>query len=240
MPLLLEEVVCELEASCGVSPAAVTLTDNPAVHGRERRRAGFDVEEMVAEYGLLRVCLKDLAERHGSSLPEEAKTGQVVTLLEVVRRNVQRLDALVRVVVREESRTDPESPLRLSRREFDLWPLVQGLVHDLRPLAAGGEARLVNGVPENMLVFADAPALSQVFQNLISNALKYAPDGEVTVVARPLDGGGAECWVRDEGAGVPPELIGSVFEKRVADLRGAGRGWGSPSPGRWSRRRAAG
>ncbi|HEV2860963.1 MAG TPA: histidine kinase dimerization/phospho-acceptor domain-containing protein [Pyrinomonadaceae bacterium] len=44
------------------------LTKNSAVHGLDRLRLGFDVEEVVAEYNALRGVIQDLIERHDLSL----------------------------------------------------------------------------------------------------------------------------------------------------------------------------
>src|SRR4029453_11344123 len=38
---------------------------SPPVHGRQRLQDGFNVEEVVAEYNVLRGCVHDLAEEHG-------------------------------------------------------------------------------------------------------------------------------------------------------------------------------
>jgi signal transduction histidine kinase len=289
VPDLIEELACELEAACDPARLPPPVTDNSVVHGRQRFEAGFDVGEIVAEYGLLRGCVQELAEEGGlafcgetarvvsrvideairravetyvahqaeetrrrreehlafvahdlktplsavdmacklleASLPEEAKAGRNRLLFETLRRNVGRMGALVKAVVREETRVDANAELLLHRREFDLWPLVQGLVYDLRPLAGPAGVRLVNAVPEDLTVHADAPALTQVFQNLLANALKYAPGGRVTVGARRADGV-VECRVSDTGVGIEEARLARVFEKGETDGRQGGTGLG--------------
>jgi two-component system phosphate regulon sensor histidine kinase PhoR len=62
-----------------------------------------------------------------------------------------------------------------------------------------------------------------VFQNLIANAIKYTPRGEIVVGARELGTDGTvECWVGDNGAGIPADLLEKVFEKGEADPDAAG------------------
>ncbi len=290
VPDLLEELSCALEAACDPARLPRPVTDNPEVHGRQRFEVGFDVGEIVAEYGLLRLCVQELAEARGldfcgesvrvvgrvideavgravetyvahqagetrrrreehlafvvhdlktplsavdmasrlleDGLPEESKTDRNRVLLETLRRNVGRLRALVKAVVREDARIDDGAELVLRRREFDLWPLVQGLVYDLRPLASAAATKLVNSVPEDLTVYADAPALAQVFQNLLSNAIKYAPGGRVTVTARALEAGGVECGVSDTGSGIEESRLSKVFEKGETDGREGGTGLG--------------
>lgn len=290
VPDLIEELACQLEAACDPGGLPPPLTDNPEIHGRQRFEVGFDVGEIVTEYGLLRGCVQELAEARGLTfcgeavrvvarvideavgravetyvsyqaeqtrlrrvehlafvahdlktplsavemasrllerdLSEESKTGRNRMLLETLRRNVGRLGALVKAVVREDTRIDADAELVLRRREFDLWPLVQGLVYDLRPLAANAGTKLVNAVPEDLAVFADAPALSQVFQNLLSNAMRYAPGGKVTVEARGLEEGGVECRVSDTGSGIEEARLSKVFEKGETDGLAGGTGLG--------------
>ncbi|HEX7958134.1 MAG TPA: HAMP domain-containing sensor histidine kinase [Pyrinomonadaceae bacterium] len=59
---------------------------------------------------------------------------------------------------------------------------------------------------------------SLIFQNLISNAIDYTPNGEVTVGARAGEGSGAvECRVVDNGAGIPADRLEKVFDKLETD-----------------------
>ena len=67
LPLLLEELACELEASCD-DTMIQGLTESPIIHGIERLRIGFDVQEVVAEYNALRSVIQNLSERHGLTL----------------------------------------------------------------------------------------------------------------------------------------------------------------------------
>jgi len=62
-------------------------------------------------------------------------------------------------------------------------------------------------------VLADASALDQVLDNLLSNALKFSPPGRrVFVSVRPLDHQ-VECVVRDEGPGFTPEDKAHMFRR---------------------------
>ena len=64
-------------------------------------------------------------------------------------------------------------------------------------------------------VDGDRDRLTQVLENLITNALKFTPDGgEVEVGARmSADGRRVEVWVADTGIGIPPEERARVFDK---------------------------
>jgi signal transduction histidine kinase len=109
-----------------------------------------------------------------------------------------------------------------------LWPLVQSLINDLRPLADQAYTKLANTVSGHLTVFADASLLTQALQNLLANAIQYTTNGQVTVGARIVkDGEFVECWVADTGAGIPEARIGKIFEKLETDpVRKGGLGLG--------------
>ncbi|MDQ2974458.1 MAG: RsbRD N-terminal domain-containing protein [Acidobacteriota bacterium] len=64
IPDLLDELACELEAACDETLIEAHLKENPVIHGLDRLRIGFDVEEVVTEYNVLRDAIQTLAERH--------------------------------------------------------------------------------------------------------------------------------------------------------------------------------
>ena len=144
-------------------------------------------------------------------------------MLKALRRSVQQLEALVNQVLEENTNLQTEVGIKLERREFDLWPLVEALIHDLHPVAGTASTHLVNNIPDDLMVYADANLLRRVFQNLIANAIKYTPRGEVIIGATEFEPEGAvECWVNDNGTGIPDELIDKVFDKGESDPENAG------------------
>lgn len=159
------------------------------------------------------------------SLDEKA-VADAGELFEMLRRNVQRTADLIQRVL--ETKTQPASlgsAFQPERRAFELWPLVQRLMIDLRALSSKDGIEVVNEVPRALSVFADAGLLSQVFQNLLGNAFKYAAQGRV-VVSATEDAGTVTCVVRDNGTGIPPELLARVFDKLATDPDKEGTGLG--------------
>ena len=139
-------------------------------------------------------------------------------MLKTLGRNVQYLHKLVEKIIEENTNLQTESGVKLERRELDLWPLVEGLIHDLRPVAGTGSTQLINDVPNHLIVYADASLLRRVFQNLIANAIKSTPRGEVRIGARELDDQGeVECWVADNGAGFSQDHLAKVFDELETD-----------------------
>jgi signal transduction histidine kinase len=147
-------------------------------------------------------------------------------LFEILKRNLHRVAALITRVL--ETNVQPSamgSSFRPERRTFELWPLVQRLILDLRSVASNHAVEVVNEIPRALTVFADAGLISQVFQNLLGNAFKYAARGRVVVSARD-DAGTVTCVVHDNGAGIPLEMLAKVFDKLATDPDKTGTGLG--------------
>jgi signal transduction histidine kinase len=146
------------------------------------------------------------------------ETPQTRQMLKTLGRNVHHLETLVDKVIEENQNLETEVGLKLERRECDLWPLVEGLIHDLHPVAGTGTTRLTNAVNEDCVVYADASLLRRILQNLIANAIAYTPRGEVIIDARAAgDAGDVEIEVRDNGDGISPEHLPTVFDKHDSD-----------------------
>ncbi len=160
----------------------------------------------------------------GPSLPDD---DTVPRIMQVVKRNASQLGALVNKVLEENNELSTDVGVKLVRRRFDLWALVGSVIHDIKPIASEEGTRLLNEVPYEMTLHADANLMRRIFQNLISNAIRYTPSGEVRIGAALKAGDTVECWVRDNGSGIPAHLVAKVFDKGAADAaRAEGSGLG--------------
>lgn len=68
IPHLLAELAQALRAGSQETIAEALLDDSPPAHGLQRVKDAFDIEEVVAEYNILRGCIHDLAERNGLNM----------------------------------------------------------------------------------------------------------------------------------------------------------------------------
>ncbi|VTU13551.1 Sensor protein QseC [Variovorax sp. SRS16] len=93
---------------------------------------------------------------------------------------------------------------------------------DQRRVDIGFEGRIAP------VLSASAAELRSVFDNLIDNAVRYAPEGGVVDVRLHEVGGQAVVDVVDNGPGIPPELLGRVFDRffRVSGAPVGGSGLG--------------
>ena len=213
IPQLLAEIVAALRIGSDESIAHALREGSPTQHGLQRVHAGYDIEEVVAEYNILRDCIHDLANDAGLSLQgkpfhvlnrvmdgaigvavrkyathqanevrrrreeylafvahdlrtplnaismsvqvlesifdrDQASDGKTALMLKTLTRNVGHLKLLIDKVLDENSHLNTELGIRLVRRQFDLWPLVQALIQDIEPIAGRGTTQIVNAVPD--------------------------------------------------------------------------------------------
>jgi CheY-like chemotaxis protein len=101
----------------------------------------------------------------------------------------------------------------LRREQIELTKIVRQAVETSRPLVEqAGQDLTITLAPKPIIVDADVTRLAQVFSNLLNNAAKYTPRGGRITLAVERQGSDAVVSVRDNGVGIPPELLPKVFE----------------------------
>jgi two-component system, OmpR family, phosphate regulon sensor histidine kinase PhoR len=144
-------------------------------------------------------------------------------IIKTLRRNVLHLESLVDKVLKESAHVQSQAGIKLELRTFDLWPLVESVIHDVNPVASTSGTKILNRIPEELTIYADVSLLRRIFQNLLANAISYAPRGEVVIGARENDAeGSVECWVSDNGAGIPEDRLENIFNKLETDRQSDG------------------
>ena len=109
--------------------------------------------------------------------------------------------------------------VQLRTEPVQLQSVLERSLENVRPLMDSRKHKLSASVPsEPIMLTGDAARLEQVFSNLLNNAAKYTPVGgavALTVETEPAksDGGmEAVVHIRDNGIGIPPELLSRVFD----------------------------
>lgn len=133
--------------------------------------------------------------------------------LKTIQRHAERLNSLLDDLLAL-SRLESAQP-GLARERLDLEKLLADTLDDFRSRPAAEGHRLALDVdPALPPVLADPLKLGQVFDNLLSNALKYTPRGSsVRVSARLQSSDTVEFAVADDGPGIPAEDLPHVFER---------------------------
>jgi two-component system, OmpR family, phosphate regulon sensor histidine kinase PhoR len=139
-------------------------------------------------------------------------------ILDMLRRNVRHLESLIEKVLKESAHVQTELGVQVECRTFDLWPLVESVIQDVKPVADTAGTKLFNRIPQDFMIYADASLLRRIFQNLLANAITYTPRGEVVIEAREVDPRGSlECLVSDNGSGIPKDRLDNIFKKLETD-----------------------
>jgi signal transduction histidine kinase len=145
--------------------------------------------------------------------------------LEIIGQETRRLGQLVENVVyfhRHE-----RMPVAPAADLVDLVPLVRDVVEGFAPLAASRRAQIeFRAAVPAALVHASADGLRQVVLNLLDNAVKFGPPGEVVSVVVDDSDGHVRIVVEDRGPGIPAADRRRVFKPfergRGRAARGAG------------------
>jgi signal transduction histidine kinase len=131
--------------------------------------------------------------------------------LEIIDAEATRLAALVSDFL--DARLIEEGRFSLRREPFDL----RSLVIEQAEVALGHDQshrhELQLDLPDEPLrVDGDRARLAQVVGNVLSNAVKYSPDGGTITIGAAEANGHAHVWIVDEGTGIPPEHRSQLFQ----------------------------
>jgi signal transduction histidine kinase len=131
--------------------------------------------------------------------------------LEIVTRNSERLLHLVDDLLLAAELQAGE--LELVPTELDLTELVRESVEAARPQAESAGVELQLEAEPTPPVSGERGRLLQVLDNLISNAIKFTPNGGRVDVSVAPAGGTVRVAVRDTGIGIPPGEVERLFER---------------------------
>lgn len=156
------------------------------------------------------------SELTGVSKEEMAKTfGVIIGQCESMMNLIDRLLNLSRI---------RSGQIVLSHADVHLRTLVEDVYGSMAHLAEGKRITLDNRVPGSAVVNADRDLFAEVIRNLLSNAIKFSREGGAISVYEPGDG--AQLAVRDDGMGIPANMLPDLFagEKKTSRRGTAGEG----------------
>jgi signal transduction histidine kinase len=136
--------------------------------------------------------------------------------LEIVKRNSERLLTLVSDLLASRN-----GQLLMKPNAVDVADLVRASISAAQPRADATGVVLETDVPARLEGRVDGPRISQVLDNLVSNAIKYSPDGGNVAVSLTREDGFLKCTVSDTGMGMTPADQAEVFTKffRTSNVR---------------------
>ncbi len=136
---------------------------------------------------------------------------------EIIERHVKHVVTLVGDLL-DVSRI-AQGKVTLENRPVDLALVIDDAVESVGPLIEERRHKLTVDAPAGLWVAGDAGRLCQVIANLLTNAARYTKrEGAIAVAAR-REGDEIVVVVRDNGVGIPPELLPTLFDMFVQGKR---------------------
>lgn len=159
----------------------------------------------------------DLIKRYGND-PES---------LEAIESESKRMTRLVGDLLMLAQADAGRLPLREGPVELDA--VTREVFRDMKLIA--GKVNLTLGTVEHALINGDPDRLKQLIINLVTNAIKYTPEGGSVTLSMTTDRGFAYVRVSDTGIGIPKENLEHIFDRfyrvdkaRARAMGGAGLG----------------
>jgi len=194
----------------GLQGALVTIEDVTRQEALETTRQKFisnASHELKTPTAAIRVAAENLLEGR-LVLPEGEAS------LQSILRAVDRMTRLLADIA-ELSRIETGA-LHLQPEALSLGAFLETLVEDLRPQADALGVRIQVSIPEplrDLVLFVDPLRLHQLLDNLLSNALKFSPEGGAVHLEVEREGRWMRWKVRDEGPGIAPSEQARIFER---------------------------
>lgn len=174
----------------------------------------------------LRTPLTLIAGPTDQLLEDDTVQGAHRMMLEMVRRNTRILIQLVGEILDFRKVQNNKAHLHLNRfalqRELATW------ANDFQAVAARRKITIdvdASEVRQDAVIIADRDKLEHIYFNLMSNALKYTPEGGRITTALSYDGKQYVLSVSDTGKGIEEEALPHLFD-RFFQARGAVGGTG--------------
>jgi len=210
----------------GFSGAAIFLQDVTKfrlLDDAKTNLVGTVSHELKTPLTSLRMAVYLLLENQAGELNEKQRE-----LLEMTRNDADRLLRTLNDLLDLTRLESGIAKLQLVSTEVE--SLLNRLAGELKSITTAKKQTLKIEVADPLLtVLVDQERIKHVFLNLISNASKYSPQNSIiTMYAKEADAGFVRIGVKDQGAGIPLENQGKIFEKfyRLPGQTGEGVGLG--------------
>lgn len=159
--------------------------------------------ELKTPVTALKIALQ-LLERSHERLSLEVRS----KLIDQSVKSLDKLSALINDLL-DTSRME-QGHLKLHKTSFP----ISELFDDCRSnIVKNSVQSVIFDSDASLIVEADKQQVGQVMTNFITNALKYAPDSDITVRAELVNGREIKISVIDKGPGIPQEKVGHLFER---------------------------
>lgn len=137
--------------------------------------------------------------------------GDELEFLEMLKRNTDRLINMVNDMLDIEKIESGLQELQL--KESDISSIIRESVKSFEPQANQKNIRFLLYLNETLTCKIDEEKIKQVFTNLISNAIRWSPEGSEILITSKRVNGNIITEITDHGPGIKPEEQERIFEK---------------------------
>jgi two-component system, OmpR family, sensor kinase len=189
---------------------------------RQRALVADASHELRTPFAVLRGEL-ELASRPGRSREELAAAVEHAS--EEAARLARITEQLLFLARSDEDRIQPR------RERTDIGSLLTRSAKHAAPRATAAGVPVIVEAPSGLVVEVDPDRIREAVDNLVDNALRFAPAGTPVVIAARADGPGLVIEVRDRGPGFPAEFLPHAFERFARPDTGRARSDGGAGLG---------
>ena len=132
-------------------------------------------------------------------------------LVRTINRNADRLRNLSEQLLGSNGRQPGRE--RLTVRQNDLVSVVRSLASNFIYASSEKQQTLSVQLPETLLGWFDTEKIGKIVGNLLSNALKYTPEGGHILLRLDRDSSDAVLMVIDDGIGIPKDRRNRIFDR---------------------------
>ena len=140
-------------------------------------------------------------------ITEEEKNEYAKAISEAARRLAQLITNILKLNKLENQQIFPQA------QEFDLGEQLCECLLGFEDAWEAKSLEIETDIEEDVRIKSDPELLSLVWNNLISNAVKFTPDGGTIGLSLKTEGSSVIVQVRDTGCGMKPETGMHIFEK---------------------------
>ncbi len=141
----------------------------------------------------------------------------IQTIMIDMRRGTERITRLIEDLMLYNSISQGliEAEIEHFKEQVALGAKVETAIYDIRPLAEANNVTISATVPRNTITFGQPRLIKDIFQRVLSNAVKFTPSGGKITIWSEIENGMCYVHVQDTGIGIEPENLDKVFEYLV-------------------------
>jgi len=161
---------------------------------------------------------------------DEKLTEKQRHMTEIVLRNSKRLSRLIRGLL--DSQLIESRNLKISGEMIVINEIIAAVVEDMKNMATIKNIKININIPDTLVVEGDIERLTQVFSNLLDNAIKFTITGEINIRGE-MNNQKAHIQISDTGIGIPEDKLEKIFDRFYQVDSSDERKYGGTGLGLW-------